>query len=175
MSIGILYSRLSLYHIILHLLFSSDTMQFRKYTKEQLIKAVKSSFSIRQVLIKLNVAPQGGNYDVIRRYIKKLNLDTSHFLGQGWSKNKKINRDKPIEYYLSNKLKMQSNSLRKRLLKDNIFEYKCYKCNLTTWQGQKIPLELDHINGIRDDNSLSNLILLCPNCHAQTSTYRGKN
>ncbi len=41
--------------------------------------------------------------------------------------------------------------------------------------GRPIPLELDHINGRRDDNRLDNLRILCPNCHAQTETYRGKN
>jgi predicted HNH restriction endonuclease len=48
-------------------------------------------------------------------------------------------------------------------------------CNNTEWNGQPIPLELEHKNGNNQDNSLNNLCLLCPNCHAQTSTYRGKN
>lgn len=43
------------------------------------------------------------------------------------------------------------------------------------WNGELIPLELEHINGINNDNRLENLTLLCPNCHAQTPTYRGKN
>lgn len=53
--------------------------------------------------------------------------------------------------------------------------HKCESCCLTSWQGNKIPLELDHINGQAIDNSISNLRLLCPNCHAQTPTFKAKN
>lgn len=43
------------------------------------------------------------------------------------------------------------------------------------WQDKEIPLELHHINGNNRDNRLENLMLLCPNCHALTDSYRGKN
>ncbi len=48
-------------------------------------------------------------------------------------------------------------------------------CRRERWNGRPIPLELDHVSGVRDDNRLNNLRLLCPNCHAQTPTYRGRN
>jgi 5-methylcytosine-specific restriction endonuclease McrA len=51
----------------------------------------------------------------------------------------------------------------------------CEVCKLTEWNGQKIPLELDHMDGHPEHSSKENLRLICPNCHAQTSTYRGKN
>jgi hypothetical protein len=51
----------------------------------------------------------------------------------------------------------------------------CEQCTLSTWNDLPIPLEKDHINGDRGDNRKENLKLLCPNCHAQTTTYRGKN
>jgi len=53
--------------------------------------------------------------------------------------------------------------------------HSCESCGLTRWQGQLIPLELDHVDGNAGDNSLTNLRLLCPNCHAQTPTYCGRN
>jgi len=49
------------------------------------------------------------------------------------------------------------------------------KCHRTTWCGEQIPLELDHIDGNPDNNDVSNLRLLCPNCHAMTETYKGRN
>ena len=69
----------------------------------------------------------------------------------------------------------QSYKLAKRLIKEGIKEYKCECCNLSKWQNKPIPLELHHINGIHSDNRLENLQLLCPNCHALTDSYRGKN
>lgn len=63
---------------------------------------------------------------------------------------------------------------RKRILLE-IKEYKCEVCNLSTWCNKKIPLELDHIDGNSDNNDMSNLRLICCNCHAQTETYKGKN
>lgn len=53
--------------------------------------------------------------------------------------------------------------------------YVCNKCNISEWLGQKITLEIDHINGDNKDNDISNLRYLCPNCHSQTETWRGRN
>lgn len=147
-------------------------MRFNKYTKEQLIEAVKSSTSIRQVLLILNVSPHGGNYRVINNYIEKLQLDTSHFTGQGWNRGQNFGPKRPISDYLSNNFFITSHKLRKRLISEGYFEHKCYCCNNTKWNNQPIPLELEHKDGNHHNNNLDNLTLLCPNCHAQTPTYR---
>ena len=66
--------------------------------------------------------------------------------------------------------------IRRYLLVYNLIPYKCAFCgNEGEWQGKQISLELDHINGKHDDNRLENLRWLCPNCHATTPTYCGKN
>lgn len=150
-------------------------LQFRKYTEEQFIQAVKDSTSIRQVLTKLNVKEAGGNYYVANKYIKLLKLDTKHFTGPAWNKGKTIGPKRPIEDYLSNKYQIQSDKLKKRLINENIFIHKCCDCNNTSWKDKPIPLELHHLDGNHLNNILSNLKLLCPNCHAQTNNYRGKN
>lgn len=51
----------------------------------------------------------------------------------------------------------------------------CSECGIEDWFGKPLVLELDHINGINTDNRLENLRLLCPNCHSQTHTFRGRN
>lgn len=150
-------------------------MKLFKYTEVQLRNAVKDSTSMRQTLMKLNVAPYGGNYDVLRKAIAHFQLDTSHFLGKGWNKGKTHEPKRSLESYLSNQHPITSHRLRLRLIKEGVFEHKCSSCNKSDWLGHSIPLELDHIDGSNKNNQLKNLRLLCPNCHALTPTYRGKN
>jgi 5-methylcytosine-specific restriction endonuclease McrA len=65
--------------------------------------------------------------------------------------------------------------IRRYIIKHNLLPYVCVKCkNEGTWQGEELVLELDHINGDCLNNSLENLRWLCPNCHTQTPTWRGK-
>ena len=64
--------------------------------------------------------------------------------------------------------------LSQRLVKEGIKAYRCEGCQITTYNGLHISLELDHIDGDSRNHLLNNLRLLCPNCHSQTPTYRSK-
>ena len=146
------------------------------YTIEDLIQAVKESTSVRQVILKLNLKEAGGNFNSIKIKIKDLNLDTSHFrAGNGWSKGLTLGSKTNINDYLNNKIKITSYKLKLKLFKENLKQEKCESCNLSEWLCNPIPLELDHIDGNKYNNNLSNLRILCPNCHALTPTYRTKN
>lgn len=52
---------------------------------------------------------------------------------------------------------------------------KCNRCGNDKWQGEDIPLEIEHKDGNHFNNQRDNLELLCPNCHALTDTWRGRN
>ena len=71
--------------------------------------------------------------------------------------------------------KISRKSLKERVLRDLLFDYKCEWCNVENeWNNKELILELDHINGDNSDNRIENLRLLCPNCHSQTKTFRGR-
>ena len=53
--------------------------------------------------------------------------------------------------------------------------HKCECCGLSEWNNLPINFELHHIDGNRTNHSLENLLLICPNCHSQTETFRAKN
>lgn len=80
----------------------------------------------------------------------------------------------PYEQYIVEGV-VQSNKLRRKLLREGLKEHRCERCKNTMWNGTKIPLEVHHKDGDKSHNTIDNLELLCPNCHAQTDTYRGKN
>jgi len=146
-----------------------------KYTDDQLIEAVKTSTSIRQVLSKLGLKEAGGNYSCTKNKINKMNLSTDHFTGMRWNKGKSLGPKRPIEDYLSNKHGIQSFKLKIRLIKEGYKDHRCEICGITEWNGEPAPIELDHIDGNHSNNNINNLRIVCPNCHAQTDTYRGKN
>lgn len=147
-----------------------------KYTDEELIDAIKTSYSYTEVCKKIGVSYRKLNIDLIKDKILKLGIDTSHFTGQRWNKGRtsydhsSIKR-RDITEVLSDKFKFTSSYVRRRLLKEHIKEYKCECCKRTEWMGIPIPLELHHINGNHYDNRLENLLILCPNCHALTDTH----
>lgn len=160
------FSMLSLDHESMH--------KFRKYTKPQLVEAVKTSTSVRKVLSCLGLKEAGGNYSTIKELIVEYQLDTSHFHGVSWKKGKTLGPKRTLDDYLTNRLPIQSHKLKVRLLAEGMFEHKCQLCGLHTWLGKVIPLELHHIDGNNKNNNLKNIQLLCPNCHATTPNYRGK-
>lgn len=53
--------------------------------------------------------------------------------------------------------------------------HRCDTCGIDTWNEKPIVLELEHIDGNHNNDCITNLELICPNCHSQTGTYKNKN
>lgn len=65
--------------------------------------------------------------------------------------------------------------IKKRIVEEKLVDYKCDECgNVGSWNNKPLPLILDHINGINDDNRLENLRFVCSNCDSQLPTYKNR-
>lgn len=151
-----------------------------KISDEEFRSIISAVASVRQALAKMGLKEAGGNYLTIKHRIQRLGLSTAHFGGYGHLKGKKNTwhlGPMPIEKVLveNSPYKGGSYKLKNRLIKLGLLKEHCNKCGNTHWLGEPIPLELEHSNGNNRDNRIENLELLCPNCHAFTPTYRGKN
>lgn len=114
----------------------------------------------------------------IKAHIKRLDLDTGHFVGQGWARGEVTAgtfRARPLDEILVDGSAVRGSRLMRRLIREGLKEPRCEHCRRTEWRDAPIPLELDHVNGDPTDNRLHNLRVLCPNCHALTPTYCGRN
>ena len=148
----------------------------RSWTNEQLTEAVKTSNKIGEVIKKLGLTTLGRNYSTVSKYITELKLDISHFLSrdeilkEARSHIKKLPHD---QLFAINEI--NRSHIKRTIMSEGLIDYKCKICGISEWNGQKLSLHLDHINGINNDNRLENLRFLCPNCHSLTENYCAKN
>jgi hypothetical protein len=81
----------------------------------------------------------------------------------------------PIEELLVRGRRTGRDHLKRRLFTEGLNGNRCEICGLTHWRGNPLGMQLHHRNGDGTDNRLHNLQILCPNCHAQTDTWGGRN
>jgi hypothetical protein len=139
--------------------------------------ALRSSDSYSEALTKLGLREAGGNYGTLRRFASERGIDISHMerKGRGWAKGQEPPNAVPLEDVLRRGTKYRSSDLKRRLIAAGLLEECCEECKIgPEWNGQPLTLELDHVDGDRFNNERENLRLLCPNCHSQTPTFRGR-
>lgn len=136
---------------------------------------IAQSCNLSECLRKLGLSADGGSSrTVLKRRIAELNCSTEHFCIHN-TPRPNAKRIPLEEILIEHSTYANRERLKRRLLRAGLLQYKCDGCGLTKWRHKYISLQLEHKNGVNDDNRLENLTLLCPNCHSQTETYAGKN
>lgn len=161
--------------------FSIKHSKHAFYDFDILSNYIKTSQCKKEVLEKMGLRAAGGNYKVLDKYLRLYNLDISHFdsyeIQREVLKKYRKKRKRPLkEILVENSTYENGNNLKKRLYDGGLKQRKCELCGQgEEWNGMKISLILDHINGVHSDNRLENLRIVCPNCNAGLDTFAGKN
>ena len=150
------------------------------WTDGEVRAAFEVARSVSDVMRRLGLDPHSKRgRRALERRLRDLGLDADRLLGKGWSRGTSPDRSahrRPLEEILVRDSTYRSTRhLKARLVEAGLLDPRCEQCGIRTWNGRPLTLQLDHINGDRRDNRLENLRLLCPNCHAQTDTYCGRN
>jgi hypothetical protein len=151
------------------------------WTKDQLLQAYADARSVADVMRRLGLDPnRKRGRRAVEAGLRELGLDPRSLGGRAWADGRVVpvaqRRARPFDEILVRGSTYTSTShLKRRLLDAGLKEPRCEGCGLTAWRGQAVPLHLDHVDGDRRNNLLDNLRILCPNCHALTDTYCGRN
>ena len=152
--------------------------KIEKYSHDFYKELIKNSNNWDEVIETLKITNQKFLNNV-KKYLDTINIYYNHLTENNKIKHCKIRKLEEI-LVVNSSHSGSMTTIKKRLINELGWKWECSGCNKSThfthWTGVvKIPLQVDHINGDRTNNSVENLRLLCSSCHSLTSTYCGKN
>lgn len=148
-----------------------------RYTEEQAREAIASSRSWSEALRRLGYCPTGGNPGTLRAWASRWDISTEHFDPYAARRDalRQANPPLPLSEVLVEASTYSRGKLKQRLYHEGLKQPVCELCGQgELWQGRRMSLILDHANGIRNDNRLDNLRVVCPNCAATLDTHCGR-
>jgi hypothetical protein len=146
-----------------------------RYGEIEAREAVAASLNYSEVLRRLGLRAAGGNHALLRKYVDEVwRIPTGHF--DGGASARRIRRTaKPIEEVLVRHSSYSRHKLKERLFNEGLKQRCCEMCGQDErWRGRWMSLIIDHVNGVPDDNRLTNLRIVCPNCAATLDTHCGR-
>jgi hypothetical protein len=144
-----------------------------RYQEAEARKAIRESRSWAEALRRLGMCPTGGASKVLRKYAALWGISADHF--DPYATFQRPRTRKPLEEILVKKSTYSRNHLKERLYQEELKRPICELCSQDeNWHGRRLGMILDHVNGVSDDNRLSNLRIVCPNCAATLDTHCGR-
>jgi len=146
--------------------------------EDHLRVVVAASRTSTDALRRLGLSTGGGeHHQRFERKLEELGISTTHFVYHAAPTScRKGGSRKALGEILVRGSTYNPRKLKKRLICEGVLEERCAECGVgPEWNGKPLVHQLDHISGDRSDQRLSNLRLLCPNCHSQTPTFAGRN
>jgi len=145
------------------------------YSRAEASVAIAESRRYAETLRKLGLCASGGNWLTLRTWAQTWGLSTEHFDPYARGAAACRARARPLEEILVAGSRYSRNSLKRRLWDSGLKPRTCEMCGQgEQWNGRLMGLILDHVNGVRDDNRLENLRIVCPNCAATLDTHCGR-
>jgi hypothetical protein len=142
---------------------------------EEFLQFAHQARSLSDLIRLLSLNTGGGTYRRVLSRMLQLGIDVRNRGSKGATRDFSRTVFQTKDILEGKHPQFQTNHLKQRLLKERVIENKCDLCQLgAVWNGVKLVLELDHVDGNRHNHKRDNLRLLCPNCHSQTKTYKNK-
>ena len=146
------------------------------FTEQELREVITESLCYSEALRKLGLRPAGGNHRTIQKYVEKWGISTQHFDPNKARARATRGRARALNELLVVDSTFSRGHLKQRLYAAGVKRRVCEMCGQgELWNGRRMALILDHINGVPTDNRLENLRIVCANCAATLPTHCGRN
>jgi hypothetical protein len=146
-----------------------------RYSETEAREAIAASLTWTEALRRLGRCPTGGASSVLKRWAAVWEIPVDHFDANAARSRGAGRRRRDLTEILVPGSTVSRAQLKRRLYDAGLKSPRCEICGQgEQWRGRRLSLVLDHVNGVRDDNRLENLRILCPNCNATLDTHCGK-